>query len=335
MARGRSFARYKWVGGRVIAIFGLLAAAACSTSVRSEPDRPWLVRIVRRDAPEASPVHIPPDPYRVALARARLARPASEAPAPLPQKLKDHLLDEVIRAHLLAKEAEARGIQTSSAAVSRELAAIRGSYSDPQWIRVLGDEYLTESDLRHHIEQRLARDALLAQVVEPAARVSDEDVMAAWQARPPEGRRRGTRVRARHIAVRAQSQGDKLRKILRKSPERFEALARSYSRAPEASRGGDLGWFGKGEMPKVFEEACFALKKGGISPLVASEYGFHIFQLIDREEARPLTLNEARPDIEKALSEARARRAEEAFMKALRAQYDITINQAQRQRAED
>ena len=62
----------------------------------------------------------------------------------------------------------------------------------------------------------------------------------------------------------------------------FAAMAQKYGEDGTAAKGGELGWFGKGEMVPAFENAAFALKKGELSPvLVESPYGFHILQVED------------------------------------------------------
>jgi len=67
---------------------------------------------------------------------------------------------------------------------------------------------------------------------------------------------------------------------LKKNPKRFEELAAKFSQDPgSATKGGDLGSFGRGAMVKPFEDAVFAMKKGQISELVESEFGYHIIRL--------------------------------------------------------
>lgn len=67
---------------------------------------------------------------------------------------------------------------------------------------------------------------------------------------------------------------------LKKSPKRFEELATKYSQdTGSASKGGDLGSFGRGAMVKPFEDKVFAMKVDQISDLVESEFGYHIIKL--------------------------------------------------------
>ena len=65
--------------------------------------------------------------------------------------------------------------------------------------------------------------------------------------------------------------------------ERFSMLAKLYSQDPgSAAKGGELGFFGRVKMVSEFEAAAFALKPGEVSPIVETQYGFHILQLIER-----------------------------------------------------
>ncbi len=77
----------------------------------------------------------------------------------------------------------------------------------------------------------------------------------------------------------------------------FEALAREYSEGPTKSKGGDLGYFSEGKMIKPFEEAAFKLKKGEISDLVRTPFGYHIIRVEDIKEVRTKTLDEVRDQI--------------------------------------
>lgn len=81
---------------------------------------------------------------------------------------------------------------------------------------------------------------------------------------------------------------EKAIKILEEAtPENFNELAKKYSQDPgSAANGGELGWFGKGDMVQPFEEAVFKGKIGEIySELVETQFGYHIIYVIERNEA--------------------------------------------------
>ncbi|MDR0233627.1 MAG: SurA N-terminal domain-containing protein [Zoogloeaceae bacterium] len=91
---------------------------------------------------------------------------------------------------------------------------------------------------------------------------------------------------------------------VKKEPKRFAELAKERSEDPgSAEQGGDLGFMARQMLVKPFADAAFSLKKGEISDLVESEFGFHIIRV---EEIRPgeyFTFAEARPYVEEAVRE--------------------------------
>jgi parvulin-like peptidyl-prolyl isomerase len=98
-------------------------------------------------------------------------------------------------------------------------------------------------------------------------------------------------VWARHILVATEAEAKTVIQRL-KNGENFGKLAAELSQdTATASKGGDLGWFGKGQMVPAFEEAAFSLKVGEISQPVQSSFGWHVIQVIDRANL-PLTDSE-------------------------------------------
>lgn len=88
------------------------------------------------------------------------------------------------------------------------------------------------------------------------------------------------------------------------NPTNFEQIAKANSITPEASVGGKLGPFAKGTMPSFFDVA-FHMKKGEISQVLKSPYGFHILMLTEKKPASQASLDVARPSIQKLLIKKR------------------------------
>lgn len=96
---------------------------------------------------------------------------------------------------------------------------------------------------------------------------------------------------------------------VRKAPDSFAEVARKNSDdIGSAKAGGDLDFFGRGAMVKPFEEAVFAMKKGDISELVESDFGFHIIRLTDVKAPKPKSFEELRAGIEADLRNQLAQR---------------------------
>ncbi|MDE1825658.1 MAG: peptidyl-prolyl cis-trans isomerase [Candidatus Micrarchaeota archaeon] len=87
----------------------------------------------------------------------------------------------------------------------------------------------------------------------------------------------GEKIRCSHILVEKMTLAEEILKKL-KAGGNFSRLAEQYSIDGSRRRGGDLGEFGRGMMIKPFEDAAFALKKGEISGLVKTQFGYHIIK---------------------------------------------------------
>lgn len=94
-------------------------------------------------------------------------------------------------------------------------------------------------------------------------------------------------IKARHILVSSKSKAEDIKKQLDKGAD-FAKLAKKYSTdTASASKGGDLGWFGAGEMDSTFEKAAYKLKVNQISDPVKTSYGYHIIQLTGEKKKQP------------------------------------------------
>jgi len=135
------------------------------------------------------------------------------------------------------------------------------------------------------LELQALRNAYIAQKIDGA--ISDEDMQAAYDKEyadyegPEE-------VNARHILVSDKAEAEALIKELDGGAD-FVELAKEKSTGPSGPNGGDLGYFGQGQMVKPFEDAVFALEPGDYTKEpVETQFGWHVIKLEDkRRQEKP------------------------------------------------
>ena len=106
----------------------------------------------------------------------------------------------------------------------------------------------------------------------------------------------------------AKARATELLEQVRKAPATFADVAKKNSQDGSAAQGGDLNFFGRNDMVKPFEDAAFGLKKGEISDVVETDFGYHIIQVTDIKPSRVPPFEELRPSIEKDLKAQQAQR---------------------------
>ncbi|WP_332775778.1 SurA N-terminal domain-containing protein [Polaromonas sp.] len=107
----------------------------------------------------------------------------------------------------------------------------------------------------------------------------------------------------------AKAKAVELLALVKKSPDSFADVARKNSQdSGSAPNGGDLDFFARGAMVKPFEDAAFALKKGDISDVVESDFGYHIIKLTDIKAPKQRSFEEMKPELEAELKKQQAQK---------------------------
>ena len=114
-------------------------------------------------------------------------------------------------------------------------------------------------------------------------------------------------VTIREILLTTQQDARDVVRILGSDRNAFELLARTRSRSPQASGGGLLGSFRRGELPPEIERTVFDLSPGQISGIVTTSFGYHVLRLEAKTQPATRSFAESRPAIESRLAEAKAR----------------------------
>ena len=235
------------------------------------------------------------------------------------------VLERMIEDELLLAGAANAGIQVSDEELERELRHRSEGYPPGLFPRVLGAEQLTIEQFKERVRRRLVEDAFLRARLSQLPAPTEDAVRARYDATIGQETRPAA-VRARQVLLKTGEEAAHVLGLIRARTLAFEDAATRYSTAPEADSGGDLGWFSEGEMPVVFD-VCFLLAKGQVSEVVASDYGFHIFQVIDTRPARVEPFEAARARVEDELARERQSAATAKLLEDLKATISVTVSE--------
>jgi peptidyl-prolyl cis-trans isomerase SurA len=145
-----------------------------------------------------------------------------------------------------------------------------------------------------------------------------------------------TQTRARHILLRPSDQLNEaavrtrlaeFRRQIESGSRKFEDMAREHSLDGSAQAGGDLGWASPGQFVPEFEEAMGRLPIGGISQPVASRFGFHLIQVVERRQAA-LDRKQQRDQARAALREKKFEEAYNEWLREIRGRAYVELREA-------
>ncbi len=235
-----------------------------------------------------------------------------------------------------------------AAELGRRLAALparqRREMTPEQWQRLIENVALEEMIFADGVALGIDRDPAIERQVESLRRrlvvqrrladVRDQpapgpdEIRAAYEQDPE--RHSTARIRVRHLLVKGKEEAARLRQEALANPGKFADLAREHSTDPSsARRGGDLGFFGRGRMVPEFEVVAFAMQNPGeISEVIATPYGFHVLQFVERRAGAVRPFAEVEPQLREMLHDRRRNAANESYMKGLREASPIEIDDA-------
>ncbi|MEM7270310.1 MAG: peptidylprolyl isomerase [Pseudomonadota bacterium] len=164
-------------------------------------------------------------------------------------------------------------------------AAERAGFADRKAIQrgltIQRTSYLAELYTRERIEEQVTSEAVEARYASKyLANKSDE---IEWN--------------AAHILVEEEANANEIAALARADGADFAELAKEHSTGPSGPRGGDLGWFGGGQMVPPFEAAVTALEPGAVSDPIQTQFGWHVILLKEQRTKQPPSLAETYEEI--------------------------------------
>jgi len=252
-------------------------------------------------------------------------------------ELRKSLIDEFVVRNLLLKEIAAKKVTASEKEIAEVLENVKGQL--PAGVTM--DDLLKKNNLdiekmREEIGLNVRINKLVMQELGGKAKTTDKDISDFYNKNSDRFKRQES-VHARHILV-AKAAGDtdktkaekkgkaeELRKQLVSGAD-FAEMAKKHSDCPSKKDGGDLGTFARGQMVKSFEDAAFSQEKNAIGPVVETEFGFHIIQVLERSAPQVAKLDsEIKKQIRTVLENQKQQAAFDALITRLKAGANITV----------
>jgi parvulin-like peptidyl-prolyl isomerase len=240
------------------------------------------------------------------------------------KELERSYLAQKIDREIILGEADRADVRIPAERLEAVVAENIAEYPDGDFERMLEEQHLAVKEWRGQLEDNLLIEAAVSRLAYDRIQVGEEEIATYYQ----ENRTRFHRpeqVRARQITVATEAEGRRVLGLLQQGMA-FAEAAEKHSRSPDAEQGGDLGFFGRGEMPAEFDQAVFTLPAGRQSELVKSEYGFHIFLVEEKRPASRLTLEQVHDEIAADLREAKEEQAYQEWLQTLRSQATIEVD---------
>lgn len=228
-------------------------------------------------------------------------------------------VNSMITEELIKQELAKQSITVTDAEVNEEVDALKASFpSEDQFNMALQQSGMTLEDLKGQTKTQVELKKLMGDKI----KVTDEEIKTIYD-QNKESFATPEQVRASHILVETKEEADEIVKQLKDGAD-FAAIAKEKNQDATKDTGGDLDFFGRGEMDPAFEEAAFKLKKDEISDPVKSSFGYHIIKLTDRKEATNPTLEDKKDEIRKQLENQKVYQESSAYIQELKDKATIT-----------
>jgi len=192
---------------------------------------------------------------------------------------------------------------------------------------------LTEATLKVQIKQRLAIQKLIDKQIADKIVITAVESKQYYTANPQLFKQSGE-IRASHILIKLDPSADdakkaealtKIKLIQQKlrNGEDFAELAKTSSEGPSSVKGGDLGFFKRGNMVKPFEDAAFALEPNEVSEIVQTRFGYHIIKVVEKKPERTIGYEEIQKRLEEHLKQKKVQEEVGLYLIELRKTAEI------------
>ena len=220
-------------------------------------------------------------------------------------QMKNLALQTLVRRNVILTTAEKEKIQVSPEELEKGLDRFRAGYTDQSFKDSLLEGMVDESEWREQVKQSLLIEKLFEKSSQKIDAPTEEEAMAYFEKNPHNFHRAGE-IRAQHIVVSDKKLATEIYTSIIQKKENFVDLARKYSIGPEGQTDAIIE-FELGTMPQQIEDELLKIPLKKISPILESEYGFHLFRVLERRAEMNLDFAQVKSRIYEILYEERRR----------------------------
>ena len=238
-------------------------------------------------------------------------------------KLEAKALEQAIGAKLLLDQAQRLDLPVTAKDVDAEVArVVQQVGGEENYKKALAAQGISEADFRKELEKGARVNMLVNQACAHVADPTEDEVTAFYEAHKAEYVE-PHQVLCQHILVKGSNDAalDKIKEIRERivnDKADFAEEAKKHSDCPSGAQGGSLGWFGRGMMVPEFDKAAFEMKKGEVSGVVTTEFGYHIIYKADERGGGQQTIVDVHDQIKDLLRHEARGKAMDAYVADLR-----------------
>ena len=238
-------------------------------------------------------------------------------------KLEAKALEQAIGAKLLLDQAQRLDLPVTAKDVDAEVArVVQQVGGEENYKKALAAQGISEADFRKELEKGARVNMLVNQACAHVADPTEDEVTAFYEAHKAEYVE-PHQVLCQHILVKGSNDAalDKIKEIRERivnDKADFAEEAKKHSDCPSGAQGGSLGWFGRGMMVPEFDKAAFEMKKGEVSGIVTTEFGYHIIYKADEKGGGQQTIVDVHDQIKDLLRHEARGKAMDAYVAELR-----------------
>ena len=229
-------------------------------------------------------------------------------------------LDSLISEKIVKLEIEKQKIEVSDEEIEKELAEFKEYYGGEEAFNetIKGYGYTLED-----VKKDVTLNMQMKKLIEPKISISEEEILEYFEGNK-EMLNEEAQVKARHILVETEEKAKEVKDKLSAGGD-FSELAKEYSLDDSNKEsGGNLGFFGRGQMVAEFDAVAFSLEVGEISDPVKTSFGYHIIKVEEKKEAKEANFEENKEKIKEALLSEKMPAAYEEWYKEKYSEYKIT-----------